>query len=57
MAHHILGQSRTQITLFLEALDDFVNEDNPVRIVDVFVEDLDLEILRFERVIATAKAV
>jgi hypothetical protein len=26
MAHHILGQSRTQTTLFLEALDDFVTK-------------------------------
>jgi transposase len=42
MAHHILGQSRTQTTLFPEALDDFVTEDNPVRVVDVFVEGLDL---------------
>jgi len=37
MAHHILGQSRTQVTLFPEALDDFVNEDNPVRVMNVFV--------------------
>jgi transposase len=55
MAHHILGQSRTQTTLFPEALDDFVTEDNPVRVVDVFVEGLDLETLGFERVIATGK--
>ena len=55
MAHHILGQSRTQTTLFPEALDDFITEDNPVRVVDVFVEGLDLETLGFERVIATGK--
>ena len=55
MAHHILGQLRTQTTLFPEALDDFVTEDNPVRVVDVFVEGLDLETLGFERVIATGK--
>jgi hypothetical protein len=29
MAHHILGQSRTQTTLFPQAFDDFVTEDNP----------------------------
>jgi len=52
MAHHILGQSRTQTTLFPEVLEDFVNEDNPVRVIDIFVEGLDLETLGFEGVIA-----
>ena len=52
MAHQILGQSRTQTTLLPEVLDDFVNEDNPVRVVDVFVDGLDLQTLGFERVIA-----
>jgi transposase len=55
MAHHILGQSRTQTTLLPEVLDDFVSEDNPVRVVDVFVDGLDLQTLGFERVIATGK--
>lgn len=55
MAHHILGQSRTQTTLFPEALDDFVTEDNSVRVVDLFVESLDLETLGFERVVAKGK--
>ena len=52
MAHHILGQSRTQTTLFPEVLDDFVTEDNSVRVVDVFVDGLNLEALGFKRVIA-----
>ena len=55
MAHHILAQSRTQTTLFPEVLEDFVTEDNSVRVVDVFVEGLDLETLGFERVIAKGK--
>jgi transposase len=55
MAHHILGQSRTQTTLLPEVLDDFVSEDNPVRVGDVFVVGLDLQTLGFERVIATGK--
>jgi transposase len=55
MAHHILAQSRTQTTLFPEVLEDFVTEDNPVRVVDVFVEGLDLETFGFERVIAKGK--
>jgi transposase len=52
MAHHILGQSRTQTTLFPEVLDDFVTEDNSVRVMDVFVDGLNLEALGFKRVIA-----
>ncbi len=55
MAHHVLGQARTQTTLFPEVLDDFVTDDNSVRVVDVFVEGLDLEALGFERVIAKGK--
>ena len=37
MAQHIKGQGRHQVTLLPEALDDFVTEDNPVRVVDIFV--------------------
>jgi transposase len=33
-------EERSQIILFPERLDDYVNEDNPVRVVDVFVEGL-----------------
>lgn len=36
-------------------LEDFVTEDNPVRVIDVFIEGLDLETLWFERVIAKGK--
>ena len=32
MSHHIQGQGRAQITLFPEALDEFVCEDNPIRV-------------------------
>jgi len=52
MSHHIKGQGRNQITLFPEALDDFVTEENPVRVVDAFVDELDLRELGFNRVIA-----
>ena len=51
MSHHIKDQGRNQITLFPEALDDFVTEENPVRVVDAFVDELDLRELRFNRVI------
>jgi transposase len=35
-------------TLFPESLDDYIAEDNPVRVVDVFVDELDLKELGFE---------
>ena len=49
MGRYIGGQERTQSTLFPERLDDWIDEDNPVRAVDVFVEGLDLTRLGFER--------
>ena len=52
MSNHIKGQSRTQVTLFPEALDDFVMEDNPVRVIDIFVDELNLEQMGFNRVVA-----
>jgi hypothetical protein len=42
MSHHIKGQSRHQSTLFPESIDEFVTEDNPVRVIDMFVDHLDL---------------
>lgn len=50
MSHHIQGQGRHQVTLFPEALDDFVSDDNPVRVIDAFVNELKLDELGFERV-------
>ncbi len=47
---HIKGQGRHQVTQLHEALDDFVTEDNPVRVVDIFVDGLQLDALGFERV-------
>jgi len=50
MKRFIEGEDRSQSTLFPERLDDYVGEDNPVRIVDVFVDELDLSCLGFLRV-------
>ena len=47
MKRFIEGESRSQSTLFPELLDDYVCEDNPVRVIDVFVDELDLESLGF----------
>ena len=49
MSRYIDGQDRTQSVLFPERLDDWVEEDNPVRVVDVFIDALDLAQLGFER--------
>lgn len=48
MTGHIKGQGRHQATLLPEVLDDFINENNPVRVVDAFVEGLQLKALGFE---------
>jgi transposase len=48
MSGFIEGESRHQTTLFPEALDEYIQEDNPVRVVDVFVDDLDLAVLGFK---------
>lgn len=48
--HHIDGIDRDQITMFPEALDDYISEDNPVRFIDAFVESMDLSSLGFQRV-------
>ncbi|MDB4409854.1 IS1182 family transposase [Gammaproteobacteria bacterium] len=50
MKRFIEGEDRNQSTLFPECLDDYIAEDNPVRVVDVFVDELDLGPLGFERV-------
>ncbi len=50
MKRFIEGASRSQSTLFPEYLEDWVGEDNPVRVIDVFVDELDLGDLGFKRV-------
>jgi hypothetical protein len=46
MKRFIQGEDRSQVTLFPKCLDD-IAEDNPVRVVDAFVEQLDLHGLGF----------
>jgi len=48
MSRFIKGVSRSQITLFPEAVDEYIQEDNPVRVIDVFVDGLDLSGLGFK---------
>ena len=48
MKRFVEGQDRSQSTLFPERLDDYIAEDNPVRAIDVFVDELDLDKLGFD---------
>ena len=50
MKRFIQGEDRTQSTLLPELLDDYIAEANPVRVVDVYVDELDLGKLGFEGV-------
>ena len=47
MKRFIEGEDRTQTVLLPTCLDDYIAEDNPVRAVDAFVEELDLKALGF----------
>jgi len=42
MKRFVEGTDREQGTLFPECLDDWIDENNPVRVIDAFVETLDL---------------
>ncbi|QHE88565.1 hypothetical protein F9K07_28615 [Hydrogenophaga sp. BPS33] len=48
MKRFIEGEARSQITLLPECLDDHIAEDYPGRVVDVFVDELNLHQRRFK---------
>jgi transposase len=48
MSGFIKGEDRHQATLFPERLDDYIAEDSAVRVIDVFLDDLDLSGLGFK---------
>jgi len=50
MTGFIKGESRTQATLFPERIDDYIDEENPVRVVDVFVDSIDLADIGFKTI-------
>ena len=50
MKRFVAGTDRGQSALFPECLEDWIGEDNPVRVIDVFVEELDLAELGFDGV-------
>ncbi len=51
---HIQGANRHDVILFPERLDDDIAEDNPVRFLDAFVDELDLAACGFRRAVPAA---
>ena len=54
MSRFVEGEDRRQPTLLPSCLDDYVAEENPVRVVDVFVDELELRSLGFSGVVPAA---
>lgn len=50
MSGFIKGEARSQATLFPERIDDYIAEDNAVRVIDVFIDGLDLTNMGFKTV-------
>jgi transposase len=50
MRRFVEGTDRVQSTLLPECLEDWIGEDNPARVIDVFVDELDLVGLGFKGV-------
>jgi hypothetical protein len=48
MSRTIAGEARTQSLLFPERLDEWIEEDNPVRVIHAFVDELEMKELGFE---------
>jgi transposase len=48
MSRFVEGEDRRQPVLLPSCLDDYVSEENPARVIDVFADELDLGGLGFE---------
>ena len=46
---YIDGQNRGQITLLPDCIEDLIGQDNPVRVIDVFISNLDIDEAGFQR--------
>ena len=46
---YIKGCERSAITMLPDCVEDYVNEDNPVRVIDAFVDNMDIESMGFMR--------
>ena len=54
MKRFIEGEDRKQVSLLPECLDDFIDDDNPVRIIEAFIEELELGPLGFDGTLPSA---
>jgi transposase len=54
MKRFVEGEDRLQVALLPHCLDDYLTENNPVRVIDAFVDELDLTTLGFEGVVPEA---
>ena len=54
MKRFVEGEARRQIVLLPPCLDDYVTENNPVRVIEAFVDELDLATLGFDGVVPEA---
>ena len=55
MKRFIESQDRRQATLLPDSLEDYVTDDNPVRVIDVFIDELDLAAMGFAGVAPEAR--
>lgn len=46
---YIKGSDRMQMTYLPECIDDLIGQDNPVRVINAFVDSLDMEAAGFQR--------
>jgi len=44
---YIKGTDRNQVTMFPESIDDYITSDNPVRVIDAYVEQVDMVAHKF----------
>ena len=51
MSRFIEEDNRQQSSLFPERLDEYIGDENPVRFIDAFVDDLNFKQLEFERAV------
>ena len=54
MKRFVEGEDRRQAPLLPECLDDYVTQDNPVRVIEVFIDELDLGAVGFAGVVPEA---
>src|SRR5208282_5880286 len=54
MKRFIEGEDRRQATLLPDCLEDYISDDNPVRVIEAFIDELDLKALGFDGVVPEA---